>query len=125
MKKLFFFLLSLSFSVSALTFEPYAEKAVKRDDFQGNNYAIQFFAEWCMICQQQKFMLNELVKRGDFPSLKVYVADFDFEKDLRIKHKIERQSTIIVFKKGAEMDRSLGLKEKDKLKDFFEKALAK
>ncbi len=114
-----------SFSLQALVLEPYTDRAVGRDLIQGKTYALQFYAEWCLICKQQKFMLGELASEAEFSNLKIYVVDFDFEKTLKAKYAVERQSTIILIRNGNEADRSLGLKEKDKLRIFFNQASLK
>ncbi len=56
------------------------------------------------------------------PPFTVYETDFDFEKALKDKHKVERQSLLIAFKNGVEVNRSLGLKDKEKLKDFLKES---
>lgn len=114
-------LLSISGS-QALEIKPYDEKLLAQDVNEGKPYAIHFYAEWCMICQQQKFMINELNKDDRFSKLTVYQADFDFEKKLKEKLKVERQSTIIIFKDGVELSRSLGKKDKQLIGDLFKLA---
>ncbi len=123
MRTLFFLLTFLSFETFALEIVPYSDKAVSEASSKEAPYAIEFFAEWCLICQQQKFMIGELNKNDKFDKMTVFVADFDFEKALKIKYKVERQSTVILFRSGEEIDRTLGLKDKDKLAEQFAKGL--
>ena len=74
----------------------------------GKPVLIDVSAPWCPTCKAQAPILSELTKQPRFKNLVVFNVDFDSKKDALRGFKAQQQSTLIVFKGGAEMGRSVG-----------------
>ena len=74
----------------------------------GQPVAIDFYASWCPTCRAQAPLLKALTKQPEFHGLTLLVADFDTETRLRKDLNVGMQSTVVVFRHGAEVARSTG-----------------
>jgi thioredoxin 1 len=87
---------------------------------------VAFVADWCSTCSVQKPILNlPMAKaRGSRPvSVKVFIADFDKEVDLRKRLRVAQQSTFVAFKVCKEVARSTGQTRKEAIAKLFAKTL--
>ncbi len=76
---------------------------------------VDFYADWCGPCRMMEPIIHELAdEMGD----KVKVAKIDIESSQRTTASFQVTSipTIIIFKDGSEVERIVGLKDKDTLK---------
>ncbi|TCA02563.1 thioredoxin family protein [Rhizobium leguminosarum] len=80
-------------------------------------------APWCEVCRAQKPVVAKLVGKGDFASMKKFDIDFDSQKDVLRKLKVQSQSTMVLFKNGKEIDRSVGVSDPAKIEAFLREAL--
>ncbi|MBY3038777.1 thioredoxin family protein [Rhizobium laguerreae] len=80
-------------------------------------------APWCEVCQAQKPVVAKLVGNGDFASMKKFDVDFDSQKAVLQKLKVQSQSTMVLFKNGKEIDRSVGVSDPAKIEAFLREAL--
>lgn len=115
--------LFLSPSANAIEILEYKEKAYEEAKAKDAPYAFHFYAEWCTICLAQKRAIQALENDKNLQNYTVFLVDFDFQRKIKAKYGVERQSTIILFRGDQELTRSLGIKEKDKLEEFLKKAL--
>ena len=77
-----------------------------------------FNADWCGPCRMMKPMLEELsAERSD---IKVVSINIDDEEDLAEEYDIASSPCLVLFKDGAEFDRSVGLRPKDAIEAFIE-----
>jgi len=76
--------------------------------------AIDFYAEWCGPCKMMAPIIEEVATEltGKANVAKVNV---DEEMDLAGKYGVSSIPTIIYFKDGQEVDRTLGVQSKDAL----------
>jgi len=81
----------------------------------GKPVAVVFHADWCPTCRAQAPVLKSLMQTTEFKPLTVFVANFDTAKDLKMALRVSKQSTIVVFKGGKEVDRSTGDTQSDSL----------
>ena len=80
---------------------------------------VDFFATWCGPCQMLSPILENFSKEtSDIDIVKV---DIDSCGDLAIKYDIEAVPTLILFKNGTEIDRTLGFLDENELKNFINK----
>jgi thioredoxin 1 len=74
----------------------------------GQPILIHVTAPWCEICQAQKPIVADLLSRADFKNMKKFDVDFDTQKEILRRYKVQSQSTMIVYKAGKEVDRQVG-----------------
>ncbi|ANL39526.1 thioredoxin family protein [Rhizobium phaseoli] len=80
-------------------------------------------APWCEVCQAQKPIVAKLVGNGDFAKMKKFDVDFDSQKEILKRYRVQMQSTMIIFKDGKEIDRQVGETEPSVIEAFLRKAL--
>lgn len=110
-----------SFSYAA-DLKPYSMSEVDAAQQAGKPYAIHFHADWCPTCRAQEKVFQSFKddKEVDLP---IFVANYDKEKDLKQKHNIRTQSTLVVFRGMDEKARLAGETDGQKLKATLKKAL--
>ncbi|RWX11889.1 thioredoxin [Rhizobium hidalgonense] len=80
-------------------------------------------APWCEVCQAQKPVVARLVGNGDFAKMKKFDVDFDSQKNVLKKLRVQSQSTMVLFKNGKEIGRSVGVSDPAKIEAFLREAL--
>ena len=72
-----------------------------------------FWAVWCGPCQAFAPIIKEIAEeRSD---VKVVKIDVDANQELARKYKVMSIPTVIIFKNGEEVNRSIGLRNKDEI----------
>lgn len=89
----------------------------------GKPVLIDVSAPWCPTCKAQAPILSELTKQPRFKNLVVFNVDFDSQKDALRGFKAPQQSTLIVFKGGTEMGRSVGDTNKASIEALLARAI--
>ena len=74
----------------------------------GKPVIVHVHADWCPTCKSQDAILNPLMKSPEFKGVTFLQVNFDDQKDVLKKFNVANQSTIIVFKGGKEVGRSVG-----------------
>lgn len=74
----------------------------------GKPVIVHVHADWCPTCKSQDTILNPLIKSPEFKGVTFLQVNFDDQKDVLKKFNVANQSTIIVFKGGKEVGRSIG-----------------
>lgn len=74
----------------------------------GKPIVVEIHASWCPTCKAQTAILGPMLKDPKFADLIVLRVDFDAQKDVVRKFGATMQSTLIAFKGGAEVARSVG-----------------
>jgi len=103
-------------------------KSFSKTDYEaaiksGAPVVIDFHASWCPTCKKQEPLLNEIVGSKGYEKVVALKADFDKEKELKKSLNVSKQSTIVVFKDGKEVGRSVGSTSKDDLKKLIDLGL--
>lgn len=80
-------------------------------------------APWCPICKAQKPILARFGSDPRFGALTMFEIDFDTRKDELRRFDARSQSTLILFKNGKEVARSVGETQPEWIEAFLEKAL--
>lgn len=80
-------------------------------------------ATWCPTCRAQKPILMKLLAEPRFKSVRAFELDYDTEKDTMRKLAAPDRSTILVFKAGKEVARSVGDTSEEKIAALIEKGL--
>lgn len=68
---------------------------------------VDFWATWCGPCRMLAPILEEL--SGQHPELKIVKVDVDENRDLALQYGIESIPTLLVFRNGQLVNRSIGL----------------
>lgn len=98
----------------------YSNKEKFKNDVLNSNklVVVDFFATWCAPCQMLGPVLENLSKEETYDIVKV---DIDESQDLAIEYNVEAVPTLILFKGGKELNRTMGFLSKTELINFIEK----
>lgn len=91
----------------ALDIEPYTATALAEAQKADKPVALHFHADWCPTCRAQDKTLQSLRKEQGL-DITVLVVNYDTEKDLKRRFKVNMQSTIIVLRGEHEWARLVG-----------------
>ncbi len=108
---------------SALDKATYSQAAFDAAMKAGKPILIDVSAPWCPTCKAQAPILSDLAKQSRFKNLVVFNVDFDSQKDALRGLKAQQQSTLIVFKGGTEMGRSVGDTNKASIEALLARAI--
>ena len=89
----------------------------------GRPVLIQVSAPWCPICKAQRPIIARFGKDPRFRELAIFDIDFDTQKDQLRRLDVRSQSSLILFKGGREIGRSIGETQPEWIETFLEKAL--
>lgn len=84
---------------------------------------VDFHASWCGTCKKQESVLKKIGKENEFSEVVIQTVDFDHATSLKKEHGVSKQSTLILFKNGKELARTVGISNEDEIKTFIRKAL--
>ncbi len=88
--------------------QPYDRATFDALQKQGKPILVMIHADWCPVCRAQAPIIDQLLKEKDFQPIAALRVDFDKQKPAVRYFRAVRQSTLIVFKGGKEVARSLG-----------------
>ncbi len=91
--------------------------------FEENNKGVtlvDFFAEWCGPCKMLLPVITEIEEetKGEYNILKVNI---DEVSDLAAKYQVQTIPTLIYFKDGVEVSRTMGFKPKNEILENLSK----
>lgn len=75
---------------------------------------VDFWAPWCGPCKMLGPILEDVEKEIGTKAV-IAKLNVDDEQDLAVKFNVSSIPTMIIFKKGVAVDRSVGLLTKDKI----------
>lgn len=110
------FSISPAFASSAWT--DYSPERFAQAQAAGKTILVDVAAKWCPTCKAQKPILDELTEDERMKDILFVRVDFDQHKDFLKKHKIPRQSTILVFNGKSEVNRSIAETNRERLRGF-------
>ena len=77
-----------------------------------------FNADWCGPCQALKPILEELAENNtDYKFVSINIDD---EAELSEEYDVASIPCLVIFKDGAESNRSIGMKSREDLEEFLE-----
>ena len=106
----------------ALDIKPYSAPALAAAQKAGQPVALHFRADWCPTCRAQDKVLESL-KAEKGLDLTLLSADYDTEKALKRRFKVNTQSTLIVLKGQKEAARLVGDTTADGIRSALKAAL--
>jgi thiol-disulfide isomerase/thioredoxin len=115
-----FLLSGLAIAAEKSSFTTAAFEAAQK---AGKPILIDIAASWCPTCKAQAPILEELAAEPRFKDLQIFTVDFDTEKSVLREFRAQVQSTLIVFKGGQEVGRSVGDTHKGSIAALLAKSL--
>lgn len=88
--------------------EPYTPARFDQLASQGKPVLVAIHADWCPTCKAQRPILSGLMARPEYKEVTELVVDFDKDKPAVSRFKASMQSTLVAFKGGKEVGRSVG-----------------
>lgn len=116
---LFLMLTGLSFAGE----EAFTQAAFDQLQKDGKPILVAIHADWCPTCRAQAPIVSKLIKQDEFQAINALRVDFDQQKEVVKEFKATAQSTLIVFKGGQEVGRSLGDTTEDGIRGLLNKTL--
>lgn len=76
-------------------------------------------ADWCGVCRAQSETLTELTDLLRDLNVTLFLVDWDNEKDFVRENKVPSQSTLILYRDGEEVARSIGESDPTVIENFI------
>ena len=92
----------------AQDFKPYVKTDFDKTLATGQPVLVHVHADWCPTCKRQLTVLGPMLKDPANAKLAAVTVDFDTETAFKKANKVGGQSTLIVYKGGKEVARSVG-----------------
>jgi thioredoxin 1 len=102
---------------------PYTPAAFEAALKAGKPVLVAVHADWCPTCKAQEPILSGLRDDPAFKGLVEFRVDYDAQKDVVKRFGVRMQSTLIVFKGGSEVARSVGDTSEASIKALLAKAV--
>lgn len=100
-----------------------AVKEVNKENFKKevkeNNklVLVDFNADWCGPCRMLRPILEEISQENK--DVKIVSVNIDDEEELSLEYGISSIPCLVLFDKGSEIKRSIGLISKDEINDLI------
>ena len=101
----------------------YEAKAFQDALDTGKPVLVHVTAPWCGECKAQKPIVAALAQTPDFKDLIIVDVDFDTQKDALRQLKVQKQSTLLVFKGRSEVARAVGITRREAIEALMKTAL--
>lgn len=108
---------------TAAEWKEFTPEALTQAQSEGKPILVDVFAPWCSVCRAQNPILTQLIREPKYKDLVVLKADFDTQKEQLKPLNVRSQSTLIVFKDGKELDRSVGDTSQLSIEGLLDKTL--
>ena len=103
--------------------QAFTQQAFEQLQKEGKPTLVSVHADWCPTCRRQEPIVKDLLKRAPYDQITALRVDFDRQKEVLKSFKVIKQSTLIVFKDGEEVGRSLGDTHPERIEALLKKAL--
>ena len=83
---------------------------------------VDFWAQWCGPCRMVSPIVEQLAHSLE-EKVRVFKVNVDQNYEIAGKYNVHSIPTLILFKKGNEVDRTIGVSSKEKYENFINTAL--
>jgi thioredoxin 1 len=116
-------LLVLPGAAAAAEEKPFDQRTFDELRGAGKPVVVHVFAVWCGTCKVQSQLLAPMLATDEFKPLTLLKADFDKEQGLLRNLNVDDRSTLIAFKGGKEVARTVADMNKESIAGLLRKAL--
>ena len=113
----------MSAAVSAQPVRLFSMAALKAAQAKGQPVLVDAFAPWCPTCRAQAPTIDALSRSRGYDKLVILRLDYDNQLAEKKALGIRQQSTLILFKGGREVGRTLGVTDPAEIRGFVATAL--
>jgi len=112
-------------AVNALAADRFVYESKKFQDTlaAGRPILVHVTAPWCGECKQQKPIVAALADEPAYKALTIFDVDYDTQKEALRELRVQKQSTLVVFKDKAEAGRAVGITKRDAIEAAVKKGL--
>jgi thiol-disulfide isomerase/thioredoxin len=103
--------------------KPFSRAEYEQAKTQGKTVVLDFHADWCSTCAKQKPVLESLLIEKELVPVVAFTVDYDNENELKRELKIQKQSTLVVFKGKKEVARNMGLTDSAEIESLIQKGI--
>jgi thioredoxin 1 len=89
----------------------------------GRPVLVEVTASWCPTCRLQTQAVGIAINQPRFASFTTFVVNIDTQRDALLALGVSVQSTLIVFRNGEEVARSIGEAKRDRIEALMARAL--
>ena len=101
-------------SVTSLNEKNFEEEVLKSDKI----VLIDFWASWCGPCRMMSPVVDEIAEEMN-NTVKVCKVNIDEEQNLAVKYNVMSIPTFVALKDGKEIGRSIGVQDKEEIKNML------
>jgi thioredoxin 1 len=101
----------------------YESAAFQRVLEAGKPILVHVTAPWCGECKAQKPIVAALAQTPEFKDLTIFDVDYDTQKDALRELKVQKESTLVIFKDKMETARAVGITRREAIETVMRKAL--
>jgi len=114
------FVSGIGYAMAEQNFDRARFDALQKD---GAPTLVMVHASWCPTCRAQAPVISDLLKKPELSRITALRVDFDDQRDVVKSFHVTQQSTLIVFKGGKEVGRSVGDTHRDSIEALLRRAL--
>ena len=104
--------------------QQYSAAAFQDEQDAGHIIMVDVYASWCSTCLSQHKVLENLLQNPSYSEVKGFRVDFEGDLDFVRAHRVNAQSTIIMFNGSREISRTVGVTNDDGINAQVNSALA-
>lgn len=101
------FVLLFSVTASAANFEAFTEARFNELNANNQPFVVDVFATWCPTCKKQNKVMTRYFEENKNSKLVVLKVNYDDQKPWVKFFKAPRQSTLVFYNQGKEVDRAI------------------
>lgn len=109
--------------IAATLYDDYTPPLFAKLLASGRPFIIHVHADWCSACRMQEARLKSFLVDPAIRALPFVRVDFDADRDFLKRFRVGAQSTLIAFRGGKEVARSVGVVEAGRLRELVGVAL--